>query len=555
MMIITGLHRLGNAKLEEQEVMDLEERSSQAVYAFVKQQPVPPKNYSEYPPLIRGWIDTQKTAYSLTVPEKQNMMGDSKGALLSPTSRDQQRKLDQAQSASGTESRSMVDKRLRAAGQRIDKRFTEKLDRMAVQLGAAGGRTSTGGGPAWSKTGWRPGADASFRSHRVCANCGGRRNPPTDENCPSKKEDHSGRSERPNNPRDRCGYEDPSDHVICRGSGHTTRQHVKVAMPSGVNRSGKGKGKRRFKGKGKFKGRKGFKGKGKGKGGKGKGKKGGKERFFLQSDSGTSSSSSAKTQEIEEQEQFEGLYDENDQWHEVYEGKSYTQGADETWNEDPPELIEKHWDDIYNECDEGRDDEREEGDYEDAWEDGSYDASQHGGWHGIEESWETEEAPESDLASRFYGETRGGSATEYNACVRMRDQGDLGEFAGADHGIDLLTGYYAEEGVGEEICRLANKAKGEVCKIGLRLAPKLMCLALVLVVLLSVQWAESHMTQPGMLSFSRAVGRTLVNLHSGRVTNFERQLVAHLSEGCNIKAFVYVGGVRIGCTWDTGAHR
>ena len=60
--------------------MELEKMFSGVVYTYMKNQKPEPKSYKEAIPLVRPWINTQKEAYSLVIPEKHAALTEAPAA-------------------------------------------------------------------------------------------------------------------------------------------------------------------------------------------------------------------------------------------------------------------------------------------------------------------------------------------------------------------------------------------------------------------------------------------------------------------------------------------
>ena len=96
---------------------------------------------------------------------------------------------------------------------------------------------------------------------------------------------------------------------------------------------------------------------------KSKGKKGKKgktrDRFYVTKEG--SSSVDSQDRPV----QYEGFYDDQQIWHEVYDNKSGTRGVSGRWQGDPPHVLEKYWNNITTErdevCEEWEDEEEKEG--------------------------------------------------------------------------------------------------------------------------------------------------------------------------------------------------
>ena len=142
---------------------------------------------------------------------------------------------------------------MRAQEGRIRKTLNDKVDVLTQAIHLVG--KAKGKGKTTNKDGWNAPSNPNFRDHPPCTSCKGRHKPLPLDRYPSKVADSKGNRGKPTNPRDRCQYKDPTDGVVCRGLGHTTRHHIAIAQLFGVNR-GAGGGKFTTPGKsGKAKGR------------------------------------------------------------------------------------------------------------------------------------------------------------------------------------------------------------------------------------------------------------------------------------------------------------
>ena len=102
----------------------------------MKNQNPQPKSYEEAIPLVRSWVSTQKSAYSLTVPEKHAALTEVGGAHHKAATPSPEKQLE---------------KQLKAQEGRLTKKFAEKIEVLQSQLAAGGkgkqtGALVTGGG-------------------------------------------------------------------------------------------------------------------------------------------------------------------------------------------------------------------------------------------------------------------------------------------------------------------------------------------------------------------------------------------------------------------------
>ena len=128
--------------------MDLEKMVSPAIYSFIKNREKQPRNYEEFVPLVRAWIDTQQDAYSFDIPEKHAAVTET--ASPGAPSGGQQAGSSDGSQASSDPARNLRQQ-LRAQEGRLKKVLVDTVDALSQSLHFAG-KGKTKGKPT-SKSG------------------------------------------------------------------------------------------------------------------------------------------------------------------------------------------------------------------------------------------------------------------------------------------------------------------------------------------------------------------------------------------------------------------